>query len=130
MNSDGTPGFAKERPGWGMPIHQMLVEHNVSAFFHGHDHFYAQQELGGVVYQEVPQPATAASPKNTPGAEYGYTSGTLLAGPGHLRIAVSPESARVDYIGSILPGDGRTNGHNGAVVTSYTLDPRHTIPGG
>ena len=122
-NADGTWGFDQHRPSWGTPIHQMLVENNVSAFFHGHDHFFAKQELDGVIYQEVPQPATMSSPKGSPGAEYGYVNGVILGSPGHLRITVSPESARVDYVQSCLPGDKRYSLENGAVAYSYTLKP-------
>ena len=122
-NTDGTWGFDQHRPGWGTPIHQMLVENNVSVFFHGHDHFFAKQELDGVIYQEVPQPATMSSPKGSPGAEYGYVNGVMLGSPGHLRITVSPESARVDYVQSCLSGDKRCSVENGAVAYSYTLKP-------
>jgi hypothetical protein len=122
-NTDGSWGFDQHRPGWGTPIHQLLVENNVTAFFHGHDHFFARQELDGVIYQEVPQPATVSSPKVLPGAEYGYVSGERLGSPGHLRITVSPEFVRVDYVYSLLPGDKRGDLNNGAVAYSYTLSP-------
>lgn len=123
-NADGTWGFDQHRPGWGTPIHQLLVENNVSAFFHGHDHFFAKQELNGVIYQEVPQPATMSSIKESHGAEYGYVSGDMLGSPGHLRVTISPESSRVDYVQSCLPGDKRCSLENGAVAYSYTLKPR------
>ena len=122
-NTDGSWGFDQNRPGWGVPIHQMLVRNNVTAFFHGHDHFFGRQELDGVVYQEVPQPATIGSPAANPGIEYGYVNGTMLSSPGHLRITVGPESARVDYIWSALPEDKRSDLKNGAVAYSYTLKP-------
>jgi len=125
-NPDGSWGFDQHRPGWGVPIHQLLVENNVTAFFHGHDHFFAKQELDGVIYQEVPQPATISRPNTSPGAEYGYASGELLGSPGHLRITVSPESARVEYIGSSFPGDNKSGVENGAVEYSYTLTPDGT----
>lgn len=54
---DGRDTFAVNRPGWEKPVHKLLVENDVSAVFHGHDHFYAHQELDGIVYQLVPQPA-------------------------------------------------------------------------
>ena len=120
-NLDGSYGFDQHRPGWGMPIHQLLVDNNVTAFFHGHDHFFAKQELDGITYLEVPQPATSSSPKDRPGAEYGYTSGEMLGSPGHLRITVSPGSALVEYIWSGLPPDTKSGVKNGAVAYSYTL---------
>lgn len=120
-NRDGSWGFDQHRPGWGVPIHQLLVGNNVTAFFHGHDHFFAKQELDGVIYQEVPQPATMSSPKESPGTEYGYVSGVMLESPGHLRITVSPESAMVEYVRSCLPGDRRCSPKNKAVAYSYTV---------
>jgi hypothetical protein len=123
-NTDGTPGFDQHRPGWGKPIHQLLVENNVTAFFHGHDHIFAKQELDSITYQEVPQPATPGAPN--PGTEYGYTSGTMLPSPGHLRITVAPESARVDYIGSAITGGAHSTVKDGEVVYSFTMKPRQS----
>ena len=40
-----------------MPIHQLLAANGVTMFFHGHDHIYARQELDGVIYQTLPEPA-------------------------------------------------------------------------
>jgi len=54
-NPDGSYGFGAYRPGWAKPVHQLLVDTNVDVFFHGHDHFFAKQELGRVIYQLVPQ---------------------------------------------------------------------------
>jgi hypothetical protein len=122
-NTDGSWGFDQHRPGWGTPIHQLLVENNVTIFFHGHDHFFACQELDGVTYQEVPQPATMSSPKASPGAEYGYVNGEMLGSPGHLRITVSPELVRVDYVHSSVSGDKSSNLNNGAIAYSYSLSP-------
>jgi len=56
-NIDGTWGFDQHRPAWDKPIHQLMVENNVTIFFHGHDHFFAKQELDGIIYQLVPQPS-------------------------------------------------------------------------
>ena len=125
-NVDGSQGFEQHRPGWGVPIHQLLVANNVTAFFHGHDHFFAKQELDGIIYQEVPQPATTSPSNRSPGAEYGYTIGVLLGSPGHLRITVSPGSALVEYIGSGLPANTKSGAANGEVVYSYTLSPGGT----
>ena len=71
----------------------------MSIVFHGHDHFYAKQDLDGVVYQEVPQPGFAGSGKSPrSAAEYDYLSGTILGGSGHLRVVVSASQATVDYV--------------------------------
>ena len=54
-NGDGSWGFDTKRPGWGgVPIHQLMVNNGVSAYFHGHDHEYAYEVRDGIVYQEVP----------------------------------------------------------------------------
>ncbi len=39
-------GFDTQRPqnAWGsVPIHQLMVENGVSAYFHGHDHQYVYE---------------------------------------------------------------------------------------
>ncbi len=127
-NADGSEGFSQHRPGWAMPVHQILAAHNVTAFFHGHDHLFAKQERDGITYQEVPQPATLGTPNA--GAEYGYASGIVLPSPGYLRITVAQDSARVDYISTVVPGVNRDAGTNGAVAYSYTLAPSPVAAGG
>ena len=44
-NLDGSWGFDEERRDWDIPIHQLLVAHDATIWFHGHDHLYVQQEL-------------------------------------------------------------------------------------
>ena len=98
-NSNGTTwGFATERPGWGdKPIHQLMVENHVSAFFYGHDHEYAYQARDGVVYQLVPAPSMT-------GFGFGLYSESdphtirVLPNSGHLRVTVAPAQATVDYV--------------------------------
>jgi predicted phosphodiesterase len=97
-NSDGSDGFRQNRPGWLAPIHELLVRSGTSVVFHGHDHFYAMQQLGGIVYQEVPQPGTPGPKKPRQAEEYGYRSGVVQGGAGHLRVRVSPGEVRVDYV--------------------------------
>ena len=98
-NLDGTDGFKEHRPGWPLPIHQLLVLNHVNIVFHGHDHLYAKQELDGIVYQECPQPG---DPKGSTlsAAEYGYANGVLLGSSGHLRVEVGSQQANVLYIRS------------------------------
>jgi hypothetical protein len=36
----GQSTFAKERPNWELPIHDLMVKNGVSIFFQGHDHIY------------------------------------------------------------------------------------------
>ena len=124
-NADGTEGFAAHRPGWTMPIHQLFVKHGVSIVFHGHDHFYAKQDLDGIVYQEVPQPGNPGSetaPRSA--AEYGYRGGILLGGSGHMRMTVKPDAVTAEYVRVSGPQNGRTNGAGGQVAHSYSVSPR------
>lgn len=94
--ADGTYRFDQMRAGWDMPIRDLLSKYGVTAVFHGHDHFYAHQEDGGIVYQLVPQPATAGgSLKNA--SDYGYTAGVLLPSPGFLRVVVAEDGVTVEY---------------------------------
>lgn len=119
-NPDGTPGFDDHRPGWGVPIHQLLVQNHVSAVFHGHDHVFVQQELDGIIYQELPQPSNAQSDNHQLAGEYGYTHGKVVPGSGFLRISVSADTATVDFVLSSLVAD-----QNDKVVYSYTIRPNH-----
>jgi len=117
-NPDGTYAFDQYRPGWDMPIHQLLLANHVSAVFHGHDHLFVHQELDGIIYQEVPQPGGSRSNTDS-AAEYGYLSGDILGGPGHMRITVSPEQVLVEYVRSYV--DEKPNQQNGQVDYYYTI---------
>jgi hypothetical protein len=98
-NAAGSDGFKQNRPGWHAPIHQLLVQNKVSVVLHGHDHFYAKQELDGIVYQEVPPPGSPGNGKPPrSAAEYGYRTGTILGSPGHLRVTVTPDKTLGNYI--------------------------------
>jgi len=97
-NADGSPGFASRRPGWGLPIHDLLVKHRVSAVFHGHDHLYAHEQRDGLTYQEVPQPGDARGGSDRAAGGYGYRSGTVLGGTGYLRVKVAHEAAAVEFV--------------------------------
>jgi hypothetical protein len=136
LNSDGSQGFATHRPGWPMPIHQLMVENHVTAFFHGHDHVYVKQELDGIVYQELPQPGffnyttPEKSYSNTNlASKYGYTHGTVVSSSGFLRITVDDTSANVDYVRSYLPEHENSLRHNGEVAFSYLLRPSGVATG-
>jgi hypothetical protein len=121
-NADGTDGFRAKRPGWGLPIHSLLVRHGVTAVFHGHDHLYARQELDGVVYQEVPQPS-ARNTSSGPGlaAQYHYASGTILSSSGHLRVSVSPSRLTCQYVRAWLPASETAQQGNGQVDDTWSV---------
>ncbi len=110
-NADGTEGFAARRPGWGMPVHDLLVRHGVSAVFHGHDHLYAKQERGGLVYQCVPQPGRPRAEAGRLAAEYGYASGEIVSGSGYLRVRVDGRAAAVEFV----------RAEDGTVAAAYAL---------
>jgi len=106
------------------PVHQVMVDAGVDIFFHGHDHVFVYETLDGIVYQECPIPS---------GPGYGdgfyspdYYKGVKVNNSGHLRIMVSPDSARVDYVRSVLPEDEPLNEDgssikNGDISYSYTI---------
>lgn len=127
-NADGSDGFSEHRPGWAMPIHQLLVKHHASAVFHGHDHLYVHEELNGIAYQCVPQPGNVNSGTRS-AAEYGYQTGTILASPGHVRVAVTPEATKIEFVRSSTspPSDGARpdRNANGTAVDSYVIRAPH-----
>ena len=96
--ADGRDTFASHRPGWGQPIHKLLVETGVTAVFHGHDHFFARQELDGIVYQLVPQPGFRGDDRIRDVDNYGYKHGSFIGNPGYLRVRVSPGNLVIEYI--------------------------------
>lgn len=128
-NADGTDGFNEHRPGWGVPIHDLLVAHGVSAVFHGHDHVYVRQELDGIVYQELPQPSISGGGGERLASEYGYVGGDVVGSSGHLRVTVSAAAATVAYVRSVLPGDARAGAVNGEVQATYDIAPRSSLRG-
>lgn len=123
-SADGQWDFKKYRPTWDRPIHQLLADHGVQIVFHGHDHFFAKQDLDGIVYQEVPQPSHARLGNTRTAAEYGYLSGEIQPSSGHIRLRVAPEHCRVDYVRSYLPKDQSGSRRNGEVSYSYEVHPK------
>lgn len=117
---DGTFRFEERRPGWSKPIHQLLSDTGVSIVFHGHDHFYAKEDLDGVVYQLVPQPGLDRYGPPREAASL-YPAGEVVGGPGHLRVTVGTESALVELVqarrGSSSEGESR-------IAHSYEVRPR------
>ncbi len=124
-NLDGTYGFTKYRPSMAMPIHQLLLKYNVTAFFHGHDHFYGHQQLDGIHYQEVPQPSAAHGTNEAGiGASDGYTHGTILNGRGYVRVTVDPaKGTTVQYVQTWLPTEVTANVTNRMVADTWVAAP-------
>lgn len=99
-SQNGKWQFDSERPGWSLPIHQLMVKNKVTIFFQGHDHLFAHQELDGVIYQSVPNPADDTY---TAFNKEAYTSGKVLPNSGFLKVQVDPKNVTVSYIRSFLP---------------------------
>ena len=78
-----------------------MVENNVSAYFHGHDHQYVYETRDGIVYQEVSSPSMSGSGFSgiyTEGDHGDYQTIKILPNAGHLRVTVTPTLATVDYV--------------------------------
>ena len=117
-NQKGVWEFDTRRPGWELPIHQLMAENGVTIFFQGHDHLFTRQELDGVTYQEVLLPA---DPTYSTFNADAYKSGTKLPNTGYLRVTVSSKNVTVDYVKSYLQGKETASEKNGMVAYSYTL---------
>lgn len=120
-NRRGVSEFREKRPGWEMPVHQLMVRHGVTIFFQGHDHLYARQERDGLVYQEVPCPADHAYEAHNIDA---YRSGVKLPNSGYLRVQVSPTRVIVAYVRCYLPGDETGQRRTGDIAHTYTIEAR------
>jgi hypothetical protein len=118
-NLDGSYGFDALRPGWGKPLHQLMVENGVQIYFHGHDHLYAEQALDGLVYQECPQPSFPGYTSVNYAASYGYVSGTIIPNSGHLQVTILGDSAEVDYVGGYHANNVSQGLINGQIRRTY-----------
>ena len=127
-NVDGTWGFATNRPNWPMTIHQLMVSNNVTIFFQGHDHIFVRQQLDGVTYQSLPNPA---DPNYSLFNSDAYTNFIYKTNnTGYTRVNVSPTNVKVEYVRTILPANELPNGitnnappgvTNGQVAYSYII---------
>ncbi|MBK7879858.1 MAG: T9SS type A sorting domain-containing protein [Saprospiraceae bacterium] len=113
--------FDTYRPGWELPIHQLMVKNKVNIFFQGHDHLYAKEELDGLIYQEVPMPSDSTYQIGVLANADAYTDITL-DGSGHIRVTVNPDCVTVDYVRAYLPKDTVGGKHrNNEVAYTYTV---------
>lgn len=121
-NARGAWEFDQKRPGWGRTIHQVMVASGVTAFFQGHDHLYAREEVDGVTYQTVPEPA---DPTATLWNDDAYPGAVVHSNSGYLRIDVTPDRVRVEYIKSFLaPHESPPARVHGMVAHAYDLASR------
>ncbi|MEZ6142818.1 MAG: metallophosphoesterase [Zavarzinella sp.] len=119
----GENEFQAKRRGWDMPIHQLLVKYKVSAVFHGHDHFFARQELDDIPYLLVPQPGHSGFERLRNAHEYGYIRGDFLPPSGHIRVTVTKEKAIVEYVRSYLPQSETATRKNGEIGYRFSIQP-------
>jgi hypothetical protein len=119
--ANGRWQFDTQRPGWAMPIHQLMVANGVKIFFQGHDHLYAKEELDGMVYQEIPMAADSTYEIGMLANADAYTDITR-GGSGHVRVTVAPNCVTVDFVRAYLPKD-TLNGtrRNREIGHSYTI---------
>ena len=115
---NGTNKFAANRPGWAMPIHQLMVTNHVNMYFQGHDHVYARESLDSLVYQTVPMPSDSSYSLGYIANGAAFT-GTVLKGAGHIRVTVSTDSLKVDYVSARLSKDETATSKNGNIFYSY-----------
>lgn len=120
QNNNGTPGFAQNRAGWALPIHQLFVANKVTIFFQGHDHIWVRQQLDGVTYQALGSPA---NPNYSLFNSDAYATGERFPDSGYTRVTVAPTGVKVEYVRTYLPADERpgTERVNGTVAFSYTV---------
>jgi hypothetical protein len=76
----------------------------------------------------VPQPSAKNYRLGNRAEVYGYLEGDILGGSGYLRVTVSPEEAKVEYVMTWTPGSETPEHRNGEVVHSYTIPPRKSDP--
>lgn len=115
---DGVDEFAKRRPGWEAPIHQLMAKSGVTIFFQGHDHIFVRQQLDGVTYQTLPEPA---DPNFELYNKEAYRSGDALPNSGRVRVRVAQEKVSVEYIRSRLPKDATAEHPDGEVAFRYEI---------
>jgi hypothetical protein len=112
--------FDKNRPGWGKPIHQLMTDNGVQIFFQGHDHVFSKETVDGLVYQECPMGADSTYEIGYLANADAYT-GIQLDGSGYLRVTVSSDESKVDYVKSYLTKDETDSLKNGMTGYSYTV---------
>lgn len=117
-DQSGAWQFPARRPGWPEPIHQLMVRTGVTIFFQGHDHVFARQELDGVVYQTLPEPA---DPNYALYNDTAYRSRDVLPNSGRVRVTVTPEETTVEYVRSYLPAAATTEHPDGEVAFRYAI---------
>ena len=117
-NQNGSSGFTLNRPTWPEPMHQLMVDNKVTIFFQGHDHIWVHQQLDGVTYQTLSEPADPFYALNNSDA---YLTGDKYPNTGYTRVTVAPAGIKVEYVRTWLPADQSATQVSGSVAFSYTI---------
>ena len=117
-DTKGISYFAIQRPTWPSPIHQLFVKNGVTIFFQGHDHIWVHQQIDGVTYQTLSEPA---DPNYTLWNSDAYLSGDKFPNSGYTRVSVAPSGVKVEYVRTYLPKDEGAGKTSGATVFSYSI---------
>ncbi|CAM9135893.1 unnamed protein product, partial [Heterosigma akashiwo] len=114
--------FESQRPGWAMPIHDLLVANRVNVVFHGHDHVFAFEpmEAEGIVYHELAKPNQRDWNQSVPNCDAGQYENCRMSS-GYTRVNVTSGRVRVEYVQQYLTGAAKHDEHNGEVACGYTL---------
>jgi hypothetical protein len=115
---NGAWGFSTYRPTWDVPIHRLFVETGVTVFFQGHDHLWAHQQLDGVTYQTLPEPADPFYALYNADA---FVTGEKLPNTGYARVTVSPAQVVVEYVRTWRPKDEGPGRQSGTVAYRYAI---------
>jgi hypothetical protein len=118
QSGNGQNLFATERPTWPAPIHQLFVQNHVTAFFQGHDHIWVHQQLDGVTYQTVSEPA---DPNYSLFNADAYLTGEKFPNSGYTRVTVAPTGVKVEYVRMYLSADETGGRTSGSVAYTYTI---------
>lgn len=116
-NPDGTNGFSTHRPGWEMPIHDLLLKNHVSVVFHGHDHLFARQEKDGIIYQCISQPGSTRTKVSNQAAEYGYQNNDIFLNPGYMRVSMQKNRAFFEFVNTDITDVSK----NKKVIYNYEI---------
>lgn len=107
-----------KRPTWAEPLHRLMARTGVTVFFQGHDHIWVRQQLDGVTYQTLSEPA---DPNYTLWNADAFQSGDKFPNSGYTRVKVSPDGVQVDYVRSYLQRDETASRVHGSTAFSYRL---------
>jgi hypothetical protein len=105
--------LAAHRLGWDKTIQQIMADTHVTIFFQGHDHIFVKQQLDGVIYQTLPEPA---NPFYTYENDAAYQTGDKFPNSGRVRVTVAPSGVTVEYVRSYLDKPDE-------IAFSYTVTP-------